>query len=372
MSILKGIFYRTCCHCSSRLNQRKNLFFFSLLFFVNSCASLQAPIDTNQLTPSLKALAEKKGFFIGTTVAKFSRIEEATLYREILAKEFNIATPENSMKFGQLSGEKRGDYDFSETDAFVEFAEANDIKIRGHTLIWHSQLPRWLKMNNWTRDELISIMREHIQTVVGRYKDRLFAWDVVNEAVIGGKSLMRDSIWHNVIGPEYLDIAFRSAHDADPDALLFYNDYGIGFGENKLDKVYKIVKGMIERNVPIHGIGFQMHLNEKASYNPDDLRAAIRLIETLGLQVHITEMDVKIEKPGSFVKLQHQAMIYRQVLQVALEEPACTAFLMWGFTDRHSWIPWNTNGKADFALIFDEFYQPKPAYNAIKKLLAED
>jgi endo-1,4-beta-xylanase len=289
-------------------------------------------------------------------------------YHETLTGQFSALTPENAMKFGPLCS-SRGNYDFGEADAIVAVAEEHGMKVRGHTLVWHNQLPSWLIERQWTRDELIEILREHITTVVGHYRGRIWAWDVVNEAVEDDGSL-RDTLWLQGIGPEYIEMAFRWAHEADPDALLFYNDYnGEGLGK-KSDAIYALVADLRKRGVPIDGVGLQMHISLEGAPSPEDVAANMKRLGALGLQVHITEMDVRIQEPVTEEKLAAQARIYHSMLDVCLVAPNCTAFVTWGFTDSHSWIPDFFPGSGA-ALIFDEFYRPKPACSEMVGTLAD-
>lgn len=206
----------------------------------------------------------------------------------------------------------------------------------------------------------MDILKNHIYTVVGRYRGRIYAWDVVNEAIADDGSLRR-TIWLEKIGPEYIELAFRWAHEADPNALLFYNDYNAeGLGP-KSDAVYNLVKNLLEKGVPIHGVGLQMHVSVEWPPNTNDIYANIKRLNELGLEVHITEMDVRIREPATDEDLIRQAEIYRNVLKVCLNAKNCKAFVMWGFTDRYSWIPFFFSGYGS-ALIFDEDYQPKLAY----------
>ncbi|MBO3841491.1 MAG: endo-1,4-beta-xylanase [Candidatus Brockarchaeota archaeon] len=326
---------------------------------------LSAQIEQlRQAVPPLKVLAEKQGIYIGAAVgADQLRIRE---YAETLSREFNILTTENALKFERVHPE-RNVYSFAEADAIVSFAEANGMKIRGHTLVWHNQLPEWITHGNYSREEWISILYEHITTVVSRYKGRVYAWDVVNEAVDDDGSL-RKTIWLRNIGPEYIEMVFRWAHEADPQALLFYNDYGAeGLGV-KSDAVYNLVKSLLEKGVPIHGVGLQMHVSTEHYPTPQEISANIKRLSDLGLDIHITEMDVRLKLPAESADLVRQAEIYRDVLMVCLSSEKCTAFVMWGFTDRYSWIPEFFSGYGS-ALIFDESYNPKPAYYYILKSL---
>ncbi|HSV27540.1 MAG TPA: endo-1,4-beta-xylanase [Sedimentisphaerales bacterium] len=317
---------------------------------------------------TLRAAADSRGKLIG--FAMRSRLDgpDKDQYLQVAASQFNVLVAENAMKFGELCRGSRGEYNFAEADAMVDFAKANRMKVRGHTLIWHSQQPRWLAEGTWTRDEMMQIIREHIHAVVGRYRGKVFAWDVVNEALSNShdpNEVYRSTNFYEAIGPEYIDMAFRWAREADPDAKLFYNDYGMDFGGPKFEKMLTMVKGMQERGVPIDGVGPQMHIGLWAQGKGPELAKAIRRIAALGLEVHITEMDVAVELPCDQEKLARQAKIYGEITRVAMEEPGCTALLLWGFTDRHSWIPSFSQGRNGCALIFDEEYRPKPAYHAM-------
>jgi endo-1,4-beta-xylanase len=316
-------------------------------------------------TRPLRELAAARGLYIGAAVGA-GQLQCEPPYATVLAREFNMLTIENALKFGPVHPAPDR-YDFSAADAIIAFAEANDMRVRGHTLVWHNQLPAWVEEGDWTRDELTKVLREHITTVVGRYRGRITAWDVVNEA-IDDEGELRDTIWLRTIGPEYIDLAFRWAHEADPEALLFYNDYSCEALGCKSDAVYALVQDLLETGVPIHGVGWQMHVQMGLAPSLVDVRNNLRRLGALGVQVQITEMDVRVrnERPDT---LERQAAVYADMLQVCLDAPSCTAFVMWGFTDRHSWIPAVFEGW-DHALIFDEAYAPKPAYGALQEVLA--
>lgn len=316
----------------------------------------------------LRTLAQARGLLIGAAVDADALQTEST-YREVLAREFNLVTPENALKFGPVHPERER-YDFGPADAIVEFAEENGMLVRGHTLVWHSQLPDWLTEGEFTRAELMAILREHIRTVVGRYRGRIQAWDVVNEA-IGDDGALRDTIWLQGIGPEYLDLAFQWAHEADPEARLFYNDYGAEGRGAKADAVYALARDLLARGVPIDGVGLQMHISADGRPPPARVAANIRRLGELGLQVQITEMDVRLREPAAEDDLARQAEVYRGQLQVCLQVEDCTAFVLWGYTDRHSWVPGLAPGWGS-ALIFDEEYRPKPAYRALQETLLTD
>jgi len=288
-------------------------------------------------------------------------------YREILAREFNVVTPENELKFGPLCP-LPNTYNFRPADEIVKFAERNKMKVRGHCLVWHNQLPSWI-YGDFTREELMDILRNHIYTVVGRYKGKIYAWDVVNEAIADDGSL-RQTIWLEKIGPEYIELAFKWAHEADPDALLFYNDYGIEEINRKSNAVYELVRGLLKKGVPIHGVGFQTHLSLERPPNLDSVAKNIKRFEELGLIVEITEMDVSIRKPATSKELDMQAKIYSDILKIYLSSSNPRTFVMWGFVDKYSWIDYTFPGYGA-ATIFDNEYNPKPAYNSLLAVLEE-
>jgi len=312
-------------------------------------------------------LAQGKGIWIGSAIA-VQPLREESIYGETLAREFNAVTAENALKFAPLRP-AQDQYAFADADAIVEFAEAHDMLVRGHALVWHNQLPGWLVERDWTREELMEILRDHIMTVVGRYRGRIAVWDVVNEAV-ADSCVLGDTIWLETIGPDYIEMAFRWAHEADPDALLFYNDYGCeGYGD-KSDALYDLLRELLQRGVPVHGVGLQMHIGIGQSPDPQDVRDNITRLAELGLQTHISEIDVRVPGEPTEESLRQQAILYRNMLSACLSVPDCKGFVMWGFTDRHSWVPAFFPGWGS-ALIFDESYRPKPAYAALKSAFVE-
>jgi endo-1,4-beta-xylanase len=326
---------------------------------------LACKIGLGQTQP-LRVSADQRGFLIGAAVAMTPLRNEAPYY-ETLRREFNIIVAENAFKWDAVRP-SRTTFNFTDTDALVDFAEANHLKIRGHTLVWHNQVPAWLSGGNFTRDEVIEILRQHIETFVGRYRGRILAWDVVNEAIDDTTAGYRtSSFWYQKIGPEYIRMAFEFAHQADPYAKLYYNDYSIEGLNNKSNAVFALVSELKNQGVPIDGVGWQMH-----QLNGFQIQAVhqtnARRLANLGLEISITEMDVRIPLPATAEKLQIQAQTYKDAIQFCMAEANCKALVMWGFTDRHSWIPATFAGQGD-ALIFDANYAPKPAYAALKEVL---
>lgn len=340
---------------------------FVLSLLLCTCVSHPSHEDT-PVNPdlSLRDLARRAGVEFGAAASPALLTREPR-YASLLARECTVLVAENHMKMKFLQPQ-RGIFNFSAADTLLHFAEQHGQRMRGHTLVWHFMPPDWLESSTWTRAELLSVMRTHITTVMRYYKGRVYAWDVVNEAVADNGGL-RTSLWFNVIGPEYIDLAFQYAHEADPDALLFYNDYDAEGLNTKSDEVYALLRGMKERGVPIHGVGLQCHWKYN-DYPPlADVVSNITRLAALGLEIHITELDLRIDNPVTPEKLERQAQAYHEIVSTCLRAPRCTTVLTWGISDAHSWVPsFFTNCSA--ALPFDEHYQPKPAYFALRDALA--
>jgi endo-1,4-beta-xylanase len=282
----------------------------------------------------------------------------------IVGREFNLLTPETEMKFDLIEAQ-RGQLNFVPADQIMTFAAANAMAVRGHTLVWHKSLPDWLAQGKFSRDEMITILHDYITSVVGHFKGKIAAWDVVNEAVYDDGRL-RKGVWLDRIGPDYAEMAFRWAHEADPGALLFYNDYGMEELNTKSNAVYKLVKGWRAKGVPIDGVGLQMHIRADAAPRPGSMQANMERFGALGLAVQITEMDVSTSylrgTPES--RLQKQAQTVQTIANTCLSVKPCSALVVWGVTDKYTWLH-SFLGPGDKPLLFDDTYQPKPAYDAL-------
>ncbi len=337
---------------------------------LNATSADIATLPETESAPTLRSLAEKRNFYMGAAVA-YVPLLDLQPYRDTLANEYNMVVPENAMKW-DATEPAQNFFEFTEADLIVNFAKTNDMQIRGHNLVWYNALPSWLTSGTFTRAQLLNILHNHIQNVVTHYKGLVAAWDVVNEA-IGDDGSLRQDLWLNVIGPDYIEQAFRFAHEADPQAKLYYNDYGGEGKGRKADAIYRLVTGLKAKGVPIDGVGLQMHvgLGTHGAPQPADVSANMDRLAAVGLDVQITEMDVKIQTgTGSLDdRLAAQATLYKNMLQVCLEHKTCTAFLTWGFTDQYSWLT-SKPGQDEAPLPFDKDYQPKPAYQALMNVLA--
>jgi endo-1,4-beta-xylanase len=323
------------------------------------------------VTPTLREVADRNHVLVGAAVRP-SLFSEAA-YSATLSHEFNMVEPEDAMKWWTVR-RNADTFDFHEGDESVRFAQAHGMKVRGHCLVWDHNNPEWLEHNHYTPHQLSQILEEHIATMMQHYAGQVFAWDVVNEALDenGG---VKDSPWYNQPGigladkgTAYIEQAFRWAREADPHALLFYNDNGGEDLSRKSDAIYAMVKDFKQRGVPIDGVGLQMHV-PNLELDTAAVTANIARLTALGVQVHITELDVSLPVNSDGVAankdLLRQAEIYRSIVRACLQSRGCTAVQTWGFTDKYSWIGSHSHGARGAALLFDRTYKPKPAYDAM-------
>lgn len=296
----------------------------------------------------------------------------------LIIHEFNSLTPENAMKMGPIHPEEHR-YDWKDADAIVDFAIRHGMKVRGHTLCWHEQTPAWLFKDatgkQVTKDILLQRLKAHITAVVSRYKGKIYAWDVVNEAIDDDSSrFLRNSPWLQICGDEFIKKAFEWAHQADPDAQLFYNDYNTERGE-KRERVYRLLKQLVDAGVPITGVGLQGHWS---IYEPSEkqLKDAILRFSSLGLKVQITELDISIypwekfkrdRRPGETDAFtpeleQQQITQYEKVFSIFRKTPI-TGVTFWNVTDKHTWLDnYPVPGRKNYPLLFDTAGHPKKAY----------
>ena len=325
---------------------------------------------------SLREKADRAGILVGAA-ANVAYLSEAG-YTSTLAREFNMLEPEDALKWASLRPDEQT-FNFADADRLIAFAKSHGMKVRGHNLVWGILNPPWLEQKHFTPVQLHNLLHQHIRRVVTHVSGEVFAWDVVNEA-FDENGKLRNSIWYNQPGiglapdgTSYIEKAFRWAHEADPKALLFYNDAGGEALNPKSDAIYEMVKDFRRRGLPIDGIGLQMHILD-LTIDPASISANIARFTKLGLQVHITEMDVAIpmDAQGHTLHdedLEKQAEIYRQIADICLRHPGCTALQTWGFTDKYSWLGWFTHGTKGNGLLFDRQYRPKPAYQAVREAL---
>jgi endo-1,4-beta-xylanase len=336
-----------------------------------------APVLTDVSGPnSLRAHAEARGVLVGAAVVP-ERLTAEPAYGGLVAAQMNLLVAENAMKWAALrpAADK---FDFRGADELLAFAAEHQQKVRGHNLCWHESIPSWFA-GTVTKDNAQQFLVQHIQTVAGRYAGKLHSWDVVNEAIdtkSGRPDGLRKSPWLELIGPDYLELAFHTARQADPSALLTYNDYGIELDtaeqREKRAQVLMLVRRMKARGVPIDAVGVQSHLSVTDSYPGAGLQEFVRELAKMQLQVFVTELDINERKLDGSVAERDAAIarLYKKYVTMMLAEPNVKAVLTWGITDKYTWLNApkyaRADGKPQRDLPFDSDYQPTPAFFAYR------
>ena len=318
------------------------------------CPAVAGPADE----ATLGSAAASAGRYFGGALDPGAFDERP--YRELAATQLTSVTPENAMKWG-LVEPLRGEFDWKGADALVAFAKANGQKIRGHTLVWHSQLPLWLINGAFRPDEVKDLMVAHITKEVGRYKGDIYAWDVVNEPFTDDGAWRR-SIWYDAMGPDYVAIALKAARAADPEAKLYVNDYNVETDGPKMRALYDLVASLKRASAPIDGVGLQSHF--VAGALPKDIQSVMEKFAGLGVDAAVTELDLRIRLPADDKALATQAADYASIVRACRETPRCVGVTTWGITDDRSWIPSFFSGYGA-ALPFDKAYRPKRAVAAM-------
>jgi endo-1,4-beta-xylanase len=329
---------------------------------------------------SLRSLAAKVGLRIGTAVMPSDLTDPP--HTSILSSQFSAVTPENEMKW-QVVEPTQGVFDWTGADNLVNFAEQNRQLVRGHTLLWHNQLPNWLTTGvgngSISKSQLMDLLEAHIFTEVGRYRGRIWQWDVANEFFLDSNpsGINPGDFWISNLGTGIIPQAFRWARQADPHALLMYNDYNIA-GEDgsnaKFTAVHTWVQQMLDQGVPIDGVGNQGHLDTQYGF-PTQMQQDFESYASLGLKIAITEADVRTfvdgpvtQNPTDHLAFFAQPYEFDQMMKAALAVPAVISFTVWGFSDDESWIPgFFNNPQEGFATLYDIHLTPKPAYYALQQ-----
>ncbi len=373
----------------------KTLLYLCIALLLTDCDSGS---DNRQEHQTTLREAFSEYFLMGTALNARQIFGNDSQGQQLAVREFNAVTAENEMKWERIHPEP-GVYNFTAADAMIELAEQNGMFVVGHTLVWHSQTPNWVFYDDegelLSRDALLERMRDHIHTVVGRYKGRVHGWDVVNEAIVDDGS-MRDTYWYRIIGKDYLVKAFEYAHEADPDAELYYNDYSLE-NPSKREGTLRLIEYLKEHEAPITGIGTQGHFSLDWPALQEIEKTIVEFAAT-GLDVMITELDIDVlpqawDYMGADVslnfELQDQLNPYADGLPEAVEQQltdryrdifdiylrhsdSITRVTFWGVTDGDSWKNnWPVRGRTNYPLLFDRQWQPKPAYHAIIELALE-
>lgn len=357
------------------LARNRNRYRAALIALVIGCAQPPAPRSNVVVTPVTLRAAFEGAFLIGAALnaAQFSGRD--TVGATLVRAQFNTTTSENVLKW-QAVHPLPGTYDFAAADRYVAFGERNGMFIVGHTLVWHKQTPSWVFQDSSgrpvSRDTLLVRLRDHIHTVVGRYRGRIRGWDVVNEA-LNEDGTLRPTPWLQIIGEDYIAQAFRFAHEADPDAELYYNDYSL---ENapKRSGALDLVRRLRNEGVPIAAVGLQGH--DRMDWpTPAQQDSTIAAFAALGVHVMITELDIDVlppdlnPYPDSLPDSMQQALAQRYAALFAVylrHADAITRVTFWGVSDGSSWLNnWPVRGRTNYPLLFDRLHRKKPAFEAV-------
>lgn len=343
-------------------------------------AFLPCNLTAQQKSDDKKGLKDYYKNFFPIGVAVTPRHLNDPAQRAFILKHFNSLTAENAMKMALIHPEENR-YNWDGADAIVAFAQENGLKVRGHTLCWHTQAPRWMFLNQdggqATKEQLLNRLKEHIYAVVGRYKGKIYAWDVVNEAIADNpREFLRNSLWYQICGEDFITKAFEYAHQADPNAILFYNDYNTEYPEKRA-RIYRLLKKLKDNGVPVHAVGLQGHWSVKDP-SEEMLTTAIQQYASIGLKVQVTELDVSIYTDGNIPEnagtagltgftpdLQKlQAEQYGKFFKVFRQQKdKVTGVTFWNLSDRNSWLDnFPVRGRKNYPLLFDADLQPKKAY----------
>jgi endo-1,4-beta-xylanase len=337
------------------------LVMFLLTVFVINLVVINAATPTGTRLKNIQSRV-----LIGTEFPSgFSTMSDSATFTSTAAAEFSMVTAENAMKWDALEP-SQNNFTFAEADKLVSWAQANNFKVHGHTLVWHSQTPGWVQ--GLGAGAMEAAMYNHIDKVMNHYKGKIPVWDVVNEAFEDNGNY-RSSFWYRIMGKSFIEKAFVRARAADPDTKLIYNDYNLEYTGSKSNAAYNMLKDLKSRGIPVDGIGFQMHLDIQYNFDYNDFAQNMQRFADLGLEIYITEMDVRVSSNPSASELQTQANYYKGVIQKCMAQPAVKAIQIWGFTDKYSWVPQTFPGRGA-ALIFDSNYNPKASYYAVQSALA--
>lgn len=350
--------------------------FLILGIFAFTYLTLHPVKDSKIIDPPLKTLGASNGIEIGNH-AIYTRIREPN-YKKILTTQDSFVLLDNTPNWhfnGYDLRPARDKYDFSQMDELVRFAQKNDMQIQAHHLLWGEQkwLPDWLKNGNYSKDELDAIIKDHIDTVAGRYKGQIREWTVVNEPFTRAKHLYNLNDWwaDNTGSQDYIDKAFIWARQADPTAKLLINDFNTESKNEISDAMYNYVKSAKERGVPIDGVGFQMHIDGSNPPKRQDVIDNFKRFSDLGVGIYVTEFDVNMaDVRGTYTqKADKEADIYYEMVKACVDSQVCKSFAFLGITDKETW--YNYMGLTQpMPLMFDEYYLPKPAYFAVHKALS--
>lgn len=348
------------------MNLSGPLYFLLLTLTFFSC-SKNAP----SVCPADGVLYQQAAFPIGAAVNPI-RLNHVSEYNRIAKGQFNSWTTENIMKPENMHPEPDV-YNWIEADALADSCRQYGIRLHGHTLLWHQALPDWIVNGRGTRAEWRQILKDHVRTIVGHFKGRVASWDVVNEA-FNEDGTLRNSIWRQLIGDDYIELAFAYAREADPNVLLFYNDYNLESNPQKRAAVHDLLNRLRSRGIQVDGIGLQMHVRLHEP-NASEMTACFSEFAADHYKIHLSELDISVNPLSKVISdkaslFTEQAQYLEQIIRCYQQVPAALQYgiTFWGVSDADSWIPAFYN-REDYPLLYDQQYVPKPAYCLLKKIL---
>ncbi|KAH7011366.1 glycoside hydrolase superfamily [Ilyonectria destructans] len=332
-------------------------------------SALLGLLASSSVSAQLHSLALDAGLlYFGTTVDNGYISDEPYMAIVNDVEEFGQLVPENGQKW-DATEPTQNTFSYTKADVIPDLAATNGQILRCHALTWYSQLPSWVSSGGFTAAQLQSVIEAHISNVVGHFKGDCYAWDVVNEAA-ADDGTWRSSVFYDTMGTDFLAVSFNAAHEADPNAKLYYNDYNLEYNGAKTDRAVEIVQIIQDAGAPIDGVGFQGHLIVGSTPSRSSLATALKRFTALGVEVAYTELDIRHASiPASDSALTTQANDYANVVGSCLDVEGCVGITVWGFTDRYNWVPATFSGAGE-ACIYDEDLNKKPAWTSISSLLA--
>lgn len=313
---------------------------------------------------TLADASRKAGLDFGFAVSVGDMANEGQ--QQFIKKNCSVLVAENLMKMESIRPNRRF-WNWSDVDRFVQFAVDNKIAVKYHVLVWHQQNSTFINQLN-SRDDALSFLDEHIPAVMEHCKGKIKYYDVVNE-MFNEDGTRRENVWQRLMGDDYIEHALRLARDADPDAKLYLNEYNNeNVGNTKADAMYEMAKDFVARGVPLDGIGMQLHLAADLPYDENAIRENVRRYAKLGLDVSFSEVDVRLPVKNTQQYEAAQRDVYLSLLKIALEEPNVKSFIIWGISDKNSWVPRTFGGYCN-ALPFDAQYNAKPFYAEMTEMI---
>lgn len=344
----------------------KHCFFVLSFLILTACTRREIPKCDDRI-----GLYTLSNFPIGAAI-DMNALESDSVYKSIAIQQFNSITPENIFKADNLHPDPSF-FNWTQADSLVAFAEKYNKIVYGHTLIWHQQLPVWMLEYQGNARQWETLMKTHIQTIVSHFKGKVSAWEVVNEA-FNEDGTLRNSIWLQKIGPGYIEKAFAFAHEADPDALLFYNDFNLEMNPAKRKSVLTLLNNLRNRGIKVDGIGMQMHISN-AYPEPSQIADALKEVAKYNFKLHVSELDIAVNPLNKDIQpdkklLLEQADVLGNLVISYKQIPNALQYgiTFWGISDKYSWIRYFYN-RNDYPLLYDDHFNPKPCYCKLLEVL---